>query len=96
MALLGDPERMLRAADAPAGGPGRLVARILGVRHVCQAAAVALFPERSVRRGSRWVDEAHGLSMVGLAAASEEYRGAALLSAAMAAALVLLAPREAG
>lgn len=89
LALLQDPERVLRKLGAPATRGARRVARLLAARHLGQAVAVVLRPSPAVTRWSRRVDEAHGLSMAGLALASRPYRRAALFSCAVAAALSL-------
>ncbi|HWD64248.1 MAG TPA: hypothetical protein VG405_03670 [Solirubrobacteraceae bacterium] len=94
LTLLVAPSRVLHGLDTPAPRGVRRVARLLGARHLGQAAAVTLFPQPAVRRWSRRVDEAHGLSMAVLAVASSRYRRAALFSCAVAAAFSQ-APAEA-
>ena len=88
LALLAAPDRVLHAVDAPVTPSGRRVVRILGARHLGQAAALALRPGARTRRWSRRIDEAHGASMVMLAASSPSYRRAGLTSSALAATLV--------
>lgn len=63
---------------------GRLVARILGVRQLAQAALCAPAPTRDVLAVGSAVDVAHATSMIALAVISPRRRRAALLSAAVA------------
>jgi hypothetical protein len=93
LTLIGAPDRVLGAVRAPITPATRRVTRILGARHLLQAAAVGLVSRPSIDRVSRRVDAAHGASMVMLAAGSPVYRRAGLTSALVSAALVALDPR---
>jgi hypothetical protein len=93
-ALLLAPGRLLRAAGDPAGRRIRLAARVLGVRHCGQAAALAAAGDRVARLGAA-VDGLHGASMVALGLAVRRHRGVALASGALAAALAALELTEA-
>ncbi|MET9000145.1 hypothetical protein [Amycolatopsis sp. NPDC004169] len=64
----------------------RKVALALGIRHLVQAAAVLRRPDGLVARRGWTIDVAHGVSMLGLAAVTPRWRGAALVSAVGAAA----------
>jgi len=81
--LLLAPRGLLRSADVPSAGAGRQVVRVLGVRHLVQAAAQAGGSGR--HRGGALVDLLHGLSVLALAAVDSRRRRAALADAALAA-----------
>ncbi|MGH3421890.1 MAG: hypothetical protein ACRDOD_20120, partial [Streptosporangiaceae bacterium] len=59
----------------------RRVARVIGVRHVVQAAASGPAPTRAVLRLGAEVDVLHAASMVGLAALDRRQSRSALASA---------------
>jgi hypothetical protein len=89
-ALLLAPGRLLRGIGDPAGPRARLVARVLGARHLGQAALLATVGGRVVARLGAAVDALHGASMIALALAARRHRGAAMSSGAVAAALAAL------
>jgi hypothetical protein len=67
-ALLLAPARVLRAAvDAPLDRAALRVARVLGARHLVQAAVLATHPRPSWRLAGAAVDAAHGASMLAVA-----------------------------
>jgi hypothetical protein len=72
----------------PAGG--HPVVRVLGLRHLGQAAVLAGRPDRAVVRGSSAVDGLHVLSCLLLAAASGSRRTPALRDAALESAVLLM------
>ncbi len=74
---------------APPGTRTRVVARVLGARHLAQAAVTAVRPTREVLRGGAVVDVLHASSMVALAVVSGPYRRAGLTDAAGGSAFAL-------
>ncbi|MFB9358473.1 hypothetical protein [Actinoplanes nipponensis] len=81
-ALLLVPHRLLRAAGpAPVPAAAVAVARVLGARHLLQAAAGAWAPAGPVTRLGAVVDILHTGSCVAFAAVSPRWRRAALLDA---------------
>jgi hypothetical protein len=64
--------------------PPRWVVRVLGGRLVAQGAVSLARPTATVALGSAGVDAAHAASMYALAAATRQYRRAALINAAAA------------
>lgn len=83
-ALIAAPERVLEAVGARADRPGRVVARILGARHVLQGLASGWRPSPEVLAMGVWVDTVHALTAAALAVGDEERRSIALLDAALA------------
>jgi len=85
--LLLAPDRVLRAAGGRDGGRvPRWIVRLLGARHLAQAALVT---RRGDARAVRWgaaVDATHGLSMVALARSGTRSRRPAAIAAASASA----------
>ena len=76
------PERLLgQRLDQRA----RLIARILGTRHLAQACLSGPAPTIAVLALGAEVDAAHAASMIGLAVSGPRWRRAALASAAVAA-----------
>ena len=71
------------------GAGGRKVVRVLGARHVAQAALTGRGPTRAVLWLGAEVDAAHAASMVGVAVCSRRYRRAALGDAAVAGTLAV-------
>jgi hypothetical protein len=65
----------------PASPHARAVARLLGARHLIQAAVTAAAPGTAVLTIGAQVDLAHAASMLGLAAASRPLRRAGLAAA---------------
>ena len=67
-ALVLAPERTALALTGRGlGRRGRVVARVLGVRHLVQGASLALHHGAGLRRAGRWADLLHACSMVLLA-----------------------------
>lgn len=88
------PGRVLRAGGGRDTPAIRVAVRILGARHLAEAAVLA-----RARRGRPLgriidIDLVHAASMLGLAAVSPALRRDALLSAASACALVTLSVTE--
>ena len=81
-ALLWSPGPLTRTAAGRAPGPGpRTTARVLGMRHLLQAAITGGDPSlRGLGLGAA-VDAAHAASMAGLAVADRRWRRAALIDA---------------
>lgn len=71
----------------PMSRRARQVMRLLGVRHVIQAAVTRARPTRSVLAVGAVVDGLHAVSMLMLGVTRREWRGPALVDAAAAAAL---------
>ncbi|MCD5313306.1 hypothetical protein [Kineosporia babensis] len=88
-ALVLQPRRILALTGTDPDLPGvTTAARILGARHLAQAAVVASAPSRfRAARWAAWVDGLHAASMLALAATAPDYRRAALTSAGVAGAL---------
>jgi hypothetical protein len=91
--LLGAPRRMIGACTAVPAGPRAVgVARVLGARHLLQAALTGALsarvppgevtPNTALLAGSA-VDTAHAISMIGLALARRPLRRAALADAVL-------------
>ena len=80
--LLKAPPRLLRSLGAPSTGYGIKVVRVLGVRHLLQAAAQACGSGRY--RGGALIDLLHGLSMLLLAVIDAERRRVEVVDAAVA------------
>lgn len=88
--LLLRPGSVLTAVHrAPLDTVDLTVARILGARHVGQAAATVAVPAPEVVAAGVYADLAHALSMVGLAAAVRSRRRAGLTEATIAVAFAL-------
>jgi hypothetical protein len=84
--LLASPHRLLAIGaplSAPTWAPG--IVRILGARHVLQAAALTVLPD--LGRFGAGVDLAHAATDVGCVAAVPALRAPALLDTAVASAL---------
>jgi hypothetical protein len=94
-ALLAAPGLLLHGVGDPADRMARLAARVLGARHLGQAALFAATGARAARLGAA-VDGLHAASMVLLGLAVPRHRRAAMASGAVAAALVALELEEAG
>jgi hypothetical protein len=81
-ALLLAPERLLRVAGGEPVPPAAVaVVRVLGARHLMQAAVSAAVPTGPVAGLGAVVDALHAASCVGLAAISPRWRPPALLDA---------------
>jgi hypothetical protein len=97
VALLTVPGPVLRAIERTDHTRAqRVVARVLGIRNVLQAAVVASVGGRSIRRRGAAVDAIHVLTSLGMAAASHRWRRLALADAAIAAGLAAAGVRAAG
>ncbi len=84
--LVTDPRLALRLGRAPeANGAQRTVVRILGARHLLQAAVCARWPTSTVRRVSGCTDALHAATEVLLAVFDRRRRRAATLDAVIAA-----------
>jgi hypothetical protein len=88
LALLADPQRVARTLTrTELDRRGQVTARVLGARHVVQAAVLVCGDRAQVRRASRVVDLLHASSMLVLAAWAPGRGRAALSDAAVAALL---------
>jgi hypothetical protein len=87
VALLCAPGPMVQLlTDVPASSRVRGVARVLGVRHLAQAAVCGLVPARGVIQAGAAADGLHSASMLALAGVEPRLRRALLADAAVAAA----------
>lgn len=86
LVLLGVPPGLLRSLGVPSGGMGIRVVRLLGLRHLLQAAAQA--SGRGRGRVGALVDLLHGMSMLLLAIVDARRRRAALADAVVAGVLL--------
>ena len=92
LALLCVPGPIITAvAGEPASGRARAVARILGARHVAQAAICGLVPARGLIEAGATADGLHAASMLTLAGAEPGLRRALLADTAVAATLASVA-----
>jgi hypothetical protein len=90
-ALLAVPSRILRAYGGdPADGPAVAAARVLGGRHLVQAALVGSDPGPVRRVGGAVVDLLHAASMFALARMDAPRRRPALIDGSVAAAFGVL------
>jgi hypothetical protein len=81
---------MLRACTGQPPSPrARRVARVLGLRHVAQAAVTAWAPERKVIAAGTAIDLCHAASMFAVAAARTPLRRAELTDALVATTLAV-------
>lgn len=86
-ALLVAPRQvMTRVHHVQVDRPSTAVARVLGARHLVQAGLSGLSPSAEVLALGVWVDTAHALTAVGLAAVDRTRARAGLTDAAIAAA----------
>lgn len=88
MTLLSVPGRLITLAGGQATPRARLVARVLGARHVAQAAVEARTGARWIRAG-QLVDASHAASGFALAAADSRWRRVAVTDALIALCFVL-------
>jgi len=96
-ALLCAPGPMIGVVTGrPPSRRARQVARVLGVRHLAQAAVTALNPEAEVVALGVVVDLLHAASMFAFAAAVPELRAAELADALAATALAVAEPTMSG
>lgn len=85
ISLLLAPGAVVRIlAREPADRASRVTGRILGFRHLAQALTIERAGTREWLLVGVAIDAAHALSMVGLAALSENHRRLAALDAAVA------------
>ncbi len=84
-ALLVLPGALADRLAVPLDGRGRAVARVLGARHLLQAAGTAADPRYPVLAGGAAVDALHSASMLALAALDRPRRRAAALDSVFAA-----------
>jgi hypothetical protein len=95
-ALLLAPRPVLRHVHgAPLTGPGVPVLRVLGARHLLQAAAVTVWPSHRVLLVAAAVDLSHCVSMVPLALYGGRYARAGAVETAVAGAWALVETRRA-
>lgn len=99
--VLARPDRVLRLySGRPAHPPDTAVLRVLGARHLLQAAATARPAGATALLTGAAVDTAHALSMTALGLTDRPRRRAALIDAAVAGSFatagVLLAIRKNG
>jgi hypothetical protein len=80
----------------PASVSARNVARLLGVRHLIQAALTARMPDAMVLAVGSGVDVAHAVSMLALAAASRPLRRAGLADGLVAVSFAVAGAAAAG
>ena len=96
-ALLLDPAAVLeRVHHLRADRASLVVARILGARHVVQAALSGLRPSPAVLAVGVWVDGAHATTAIALACVDRARARAALTDAAVAAAWMAAGWRDLG
>jgi hypothetical protein len=94
--LLAAPDAVLHSCRTTATPAVRLATRILGARHVAEAALLGGFRQGIPGPWTVIIDLAHGSSMVALACVSRPLRRAALLSATITAGMAAVALRERG
>jgi hypothetical protein len=83
-ALLAFPGRITRALIPEADESDRVIARLLGARHLVQAVVTAARPTTPVLTAGAATDALHGATALGYAALRPDHRRAALLSALVA------------
>jgi hypothetical protein len=88
--LVARPDAVLSAVVVQPPRPPRWVVRLLGARVVLQESAVIAIPSRRLVLGGALVDGLHAASMVLAAVVWPQYRRAAAISAATAAASAAL------
>jgi hypothetical protein len=94
LALLCVPGRLITAATGrPASARARAVARVLGVRHLAQAAVCGTLPVRGLLAAGALADSLHAASMLALASSDAQLRRAVLADAAVEAAFAATATR---
>lgn len=89
--LLTVPDRVLAVShsDIPRDDTARWVLRVLGGRHLAQAAIELAWPRPAVRYLGAAVDAIHALTSAGLAVADRRWRRSAVLDAAVASGFAL-------
>ena len=87
-ALVIAPRALLRAGGRPDAAPAAIAfARVLGARHLVQAAVTTAAPAPLVADYGAIVDAMHATQQLALAIGSPRWRAAALVDAAIAVAL---------
>jgi hypothetical protein len=89
-ALLVAPRRLLLGLGVPPDGATLVAARVLGARHLAQAAALRRRRDRAAVGLGATTDVLHGASMLALARLSRPHRRAALASAIAAGTLAAI------
>jgi hypothetical protein len=87
--LLVAPGPLLRGVGGPSDRSTRVVARVLGARHLAQAVALRRHDRTAVGVGAA-TDVLHSASMLALASVSRPHRRVALASGIVAAALAAI------
>lgn len=86
LALLCRPRLVLELSDAPPDGRAPVtVARVLGARHLLQAAVTIAIPDRRVVLLGVVADGLHAASDIGVATVDRRWRQAALIDSVLAA-----------
>lgn len=87
-ALLARPRAVSGLAEGhPAGEKMAIAARVLGARHILQAAAERRWPASGLRRVGAAIDALHAVVMAAVAVPTSAARGPALASSVIAAGL---------
>jgi hypothetical protein len=86
--MLTQPRKVARLLGAPPSGP-HPVLRVLGLRHLAQAGALAYRPDRATATASCFVDGTHVLSCLLLAAVAPTRRRPALRDAGIESTVLL-------
>jgi hypothetical protein len=92
--LIAAPGGLLRATGAADRRAARTTMRVLGVRHLAQAALSGLRPRRTTVGVGSLVDALHAASDVAIAAVDPRYRRIAVIDAGIAATWAWLGGRE--
>ena len=96
-ALLCAPGPLIRVCTGRSpGSRARRVARVLGIRHLAQAAITAAAPGPRMITAGSVIDLCHAASMLGLAAVDKSLRPAELADALVATALAVAEAASAG
>jgi hypothetical protein len=92
--LLCAPERALRSVGVVDDERARVVARVLGIRHLAQSLLSGASPGPSLVALGAWVDTVHATTSVALAVVDRDRRRAGGVDAAVAAAWAALGYRD--
>jgi hypothetical protein len=88
--LLIKPERALRiATSTPPSRTAAIVVRVLGARHLAQAALSGRWPTSQVQHAGAVIDVLHAVTDIGFARIGRRYRTAAALDGAIAVGLAV-------
>lgn len=93
--LLVSPDGVVESAAGESGGRFTTVRRVLGARHLLQAAATGGDPGRTRLLAGAVVDSLHAASMLPVVAFSDDHRRGAATSALVAAVLAVVGLRAA-